>query len=356
LAGGVNLYVQPVTLLAVASETAGSLQPRYRRLLSFGAVLDESMLLFRRHWITFALVSSISLLPPSLVLVWLSGAGLSSRTVNMVDFRTGRLANPAALDEQMAQFLGLTAYLVVYSLFGLLWSAAIVLSTDAYLHGEQPSVGRVYRRSIRRYVAVFLGTLLFTLGTLALILLAAILFVLTGVGVVGSLIAIIGLLFWWFKPDTRKTWLKWLIILTAPFGLLVYVATQWGMYLPAAVLEDKGPVAALSRSAELTERYWFRVAGALTVSSAIVWVMLSVLSSLVTIPFTVAALFRGQIGLSPTEAVISNGVTSVATILLASIGPIVYTVLFVDLRNRREGTDIAERLSRLEASPLPANG
>jgi hypothetical protein len=77
---------------------------------------------------------------------------------------------------------------------------------------------------------------------------------------------------------------------------------------------------------------------------------------LVTIPFTVAAAFRGQIGLSPTEAVISNAVTSVATILLASIGSIVYTVLFVDLRNRREGTDIAERLSQLEASALPANG
>jgi hypothetical protein len=132
--------------------------------------------------------------------------------------------------------------------------------------------------------------------------------------------------------------------------------TEWGLYLPVAVLEGKGPVAALSRSVELTQRYWFRVAAALTVSGAIVWVMLSVLSSLVTIPFFIAAAFRGQFGLTPTESVISNAVTSIATILLGSIGPIVYTVLFVDLRNRREGTDIAERLSQLEASPLPANG
>jgi hypothetical protein len=36
-------------------------------------------------------------------------------------------------------------------------------------------------------------------------------------------------------------------------------------------------------------------------------------------------------------------------ILFASIGYIVYAVLFVDLRNRREGTDIVERVSQLEA-------
>jgi hypothetical protein len=42
--------------------------------------------------------------------------------------------------------------------------------------------------------------------------------------------------------------------------------------------------------------------------------------------------------------------------LFASIGSIVYTVVFLDLRNRREGTDIGERVSQLEASALPANG
>jgi hypothetical protein len=98
------------------------------------------------------------------------------------------------------------------------------------------------------------------------------------------------------------------------------------------------------------------VAAALTVASLIVGVMLSVLSAFVTIPFTVAALFRGQIGLCPAEAAVSSAVTFVARILFASIGSIVYTVVFLDLRNRREGTDIGERVSQLEASALPANG
>jgi hypothetical protein len=339
-----------------ASQTA-SLQPRYRRLLSFGAVLDESMLLFRRHWISFALVSAVSLLPPGLLLVWLSGAGFISRSFSLAELESGRLADPAAANDQLvAQLAALVLYLVVYSFFGLLWTGAIVVTTNAYLRGEPPKLARVYGRSVRRYFTVLVSTVLFTLGLIGLALAATALFVVTVFGLVGSLIAIVGLLFWWLRPTTRRRWLKWLIILTAPFGLPTYVATQWALYLAAAVLEDKGPVAALSRSYELTDRHWFRVVAILWVASTIVGVMLSVLNAFVSVPFMVFEAFRGQFGLSPSEAVISGAVSSVARILLASIGSIVYTLLFIDLRNRREGTDIVERVSQLEAAALPASG
>ena len=36
----------------------GTLQPRYRRILAFGDVLDEGIGLFRQHWAHFALVSA----------------------------------------------------------------------------------------------------------------------------------------------------------------------------------------------------------------------------------------------------------------------------------------------------------
>lgn len=338
-------------------QIAASLEPRLRRLLTFGDVLDESMLLFRRHWLTFATVSSVSLLPPGLILVWLSGSGVIYRSFSLADLQTGRLANPAAVNAQTtAQLAASAAYFVVYVLFDLLWSAAIVLTTDAYLRGEQPSLARVYRRATPRYFVLLLSTLLITVGVLLCTLLASVLFVVTGFGIAGSLIAIVGLLFWWLKASTRRSWLKWLIILTAPFGLTMYVATRWGMYLGAAVLEHKGPVAALHRSMELTTRHWFRVFAILMVATLIIQVMLSVLNALVTVPFTIVELFKGQLGLNPTEAAISSAVSVVVQILVASIASIVYTVLFVDLRNRREGTDIGERVRQLEQSPVPANG
>ena len=339
-----------------APQTA-SLQPRYRRLLSIGDVLDESMALFRRHWISFALVSAVSLMPPGLVLVWLSGAGMISRSVSFAELQSGRFADStAATDQLVGQLAALLLYVVVYSFFGLLWTAAIVVTTDTYLRGEPPRLARVYGRSARRYLTVLVSTLLVTVGVIVLSGLATGLFFVTVFGIAGSLIAIVGLLFWWFRPSTRRNWLKWLIILTAPFGVLTYVATRWALYLAAVVLEDKGPVAALGRSYELTDRHWFRVAAILWVASTIVAVMLSVLSAFVTVPFTLYEAFRGQLGLTPTEAAISGAVTFITRILLASIGSIVYTLLFIDLRNRREGTDIVERVSQLEAAPLPASG
>jgi hypothetical protein len=337
-------------------QTAARLQPRYRRLLSLGAVLDESMLLFRRYWVTFAIVSSVSLLPPGLLLVWMGGAGMLSRSLSFADLQSGRTADPTSINASLAQLAAVGVYLLAVSLFAPLWSGAVVLTTDALMRGEQPSVSRVYGRAIRRYFAVLLSTLLVGVGWLGLMLLAMGLFVLTVFGVLGSLIAIVGLLLWWLRPGTRRTWLKWLIILTAPFGLAIYYLTRWGMFIGASVLENKGPVAALGRSAQLTERHWFRVFAILTVASVIIQVMLSVLGAFITIPFTIVEAFRGQLGLSPAETAITNAVTLVAQILTASIASIVYTVLFVDLRNRREGTDISERVSLLEGAPLPANG
>src|SRR5438067_4774784 len=97
--------------------SAADERPRLRRLLNFGDVLDESMFLFRRHWITFALVSSVSLLPPSLVLVWLSGAGLMSRSFSLADLRNGGLVTAAAVDPstQLAQSAAGATYFVIYS-------------------------------------------------------------------------------------------------------------------------------------------------------------------------------------------------------------------------------------------------
>ncbi|HEY2596509.1 MAG TPA: hypothetical protein VGK33_21675, partial [Chloroflexota bacterium] len=70
---------------------------------------------------------------------------------------------------------------------------------------------------------------------------------------------------------------------------------------------------------------------------------------LVQLPLYISAAVRGQTALSGPELAASSAVSIVAQILFASMGSIVYAMVFVDLRNRREGTDLAERLSQLEA-------
>ena len=69
-------------------------------------------------------------------------------------------------------------------------------------------------------------------------------------------------------------------------------------------------------------------------------------------PLSVTSTLRGQIGPGVVESAINGAVGVLVQILFASVGSVVYTLLFVDLRNRREGTDMAERLTQLEASPI----
>jgi hypothetical protein len=331
----------------------GSLQPRYRRLFTFGDVLDESVRLYRAHWVAFALVSAVSLLPPGLVLVAYSAAGQFGTSFSLAEIETGRFSNLDLINRQAG---ALFVAAIVSGLFSIAWTAAVVATTDAFLRGQEPALKRVYGRALRGFVRILLASLVFFLALCALTVAAAALFIITVFGIVGGLAAIIGLLFWWLRPTSRKTWLKWLIILATPFGLPTYYSLRWSMYVPAIVLEDYGPIACLRRSGELTDRHWFRVGAILTVASLIVGILLSVLASLIDIPMTIYEATRGQFGLSPTETAISNAITVIVRILFASIGAIVYTILFVDLRNRREGTDIGERLSQLEAAPSTTYG
>ena len=97
-------------------------------------------------------------------------------------------------------------------------------------------------------------------------------------------------------------------------------------------------------------------AAAQDVASAIVGVLQWEPAVLIEVPLTISSATRGQVGLAPAQAAIANAVAVVLNILFASIGSIAYTLLFVDLRNRREGADILERLMLLEAQPVLANG
>jgi hypothetical protein len=164
------------------------------------------------------------------------------------------------------------------------------------------------------------------------------------------------LVLWWLKPGVRKTWVKWLIVLTAPFGLPAYFLGRWSMYIPAAVLERHGPVGAVVRSSRLVDRHWFRVVSILSVAGLIVSVLQWAPATLIEVPLTLTSATRGQIGLPPAQAALVNAVAVVLQILFASIGSIAYTLAFIDLRNRREGADIVERLSQLETKPVPTNG
>jgi hypothetical protein len=337
---------------SVAIDSAAPLEPRYRRILSFGDVLDESIRVWRQHWVNFALFSAVALLPPGLLLVFLGGQGLIQSSFLVNQLGETRTPTPAQIGTIIGVF-GL--YFIVSVFFGLLWTGAVITATDRYLRGADPTLGTVYGAAFKRFVTLLLGGLVLFGGTIGLTVLSGLLFIPTLAGLLGGPLALICLLIWWFLPGSRRTWFKWLIILAAPFGILFYVVGRWSMYVASIVLERQGPVDALRRSWALTEGHWFRVAGILLVATLIVSILVSVVTNVVQVPLTVSAASRGQAGLAPGELALVYGINVIFQVLFSSIAAAVYVLLFNDLRNRREGTDIAERLSELEGTSLTTN-
>src|SRR5262249_7390163 len=160
------------------SSSSGSPQPRYRPPLSFGHVLDEGVRLYRAHLTTFVLGSAIGLLPSGLILVAAGAAGLLSSGLTPADLRArarpgdpaalgfgagARLGTPAALEAFNAQLQQQLAALFVTGLisavFGLIWTSAVVTTTDTYIHDRQPSIGAVFVRALRRSPVVVLSTI-----------------------------------------------------------------------------------------------------------------------------------------------------------------------------------------------------
>ncbi|MDT0301607.1 hypothetical protein [Streptomonospora wellingtoniae] len=127
----------------------------------------------------------------------------------------------------------------------------------------------------------------------------------------------------------------------ALFVLAVWVYVRTSLAMPVAVLERVGPATALARSWRVTNRSWWRVFGILLLAQLLVGFVVNLLST----PFTgVAAVLSF---LAPDAAWVPVAATALAyigTVLAGALGtPFIIgvtTLLYVDLRMRREGLDL----------------
>jgi hypothetical protein len=315
---------------------AVQIQPRYRRIFTVGALLDETIALFRQHWVTLALFGTVALVPSWLLLAFLYLGGFNESVAT------------SSTNVPVVPIVILMTLAILSGLFTLLWTAASTTAADAFMHGLQPTVTGVYGHAVKRFPTLLGALILYVLALLGLSIAATVLFVVTGFGLLGTLAATIGLLFWWLKPTSRSRRLKWIIILTAPFGLVTYYTVRWALLLPAVLIEGRGPLDSIKRSTRLVEHQWFRTFGVLSLASIIVAVLVSVPILLVDAVFALAvpaARLNGEL-----LQVVNSAASSICQVLFSSISTIAYVLLFVDLRNRREGADLGERIESLESA------
>jgi hypothetical protein len=186
-----------------------------------------------------------------------------------------------------------------------------------------------------------LGLLLLSYPVLALVglvttgamSLAAIMISLGHPATVGSVLRGLLLRAW----DLLRLFLAQLVLvplfLCLPVG--IWIAVRWAVAVPALMAEGTGPISALGRSWDLTTRSWWRTLGILL----LVYLLQSVVSGTLSVfgyPLAIMVPFAPQV-------VRGAIVLTVGTAASALSLPIVYlcvTLLYFDLRVRREGFDL----------------
>jgi hypothetical protein len=235
------------------------LSTRYQRPLTFGAILDESIQLFRRRWLTLAAIQLVMVVPYLIILAVLGGLGFLALTSNSAAL-TQLANNPVALASIIASAIG--AGFVIGLVFGvceLIAHGAGIVTSDAAMRNQDRSAGLALSTALPRVWALLGAALLIVVGAIGLSIVSVPLLALSVV----FPLTIIALIVWAVSPSVRRPWLKWFIILTTPFGLPIYYGTRWSLYALPAVLERLGPLSSIRRSSELISGSWFRTWGVL---------------------------------------------------------------------------------------------
>lgn len=148
-----------------------------------------------------------------------------------------------------------------------------------------------------------------------------------------------------------------IVVLGVGVGMLAFLvpgillAIIWSLAVPAKVLENKGALAALSRSVDLVKGDWGRV--------FVIYLLVLVLSIgvplLFGVPIIVATYMSAKAGMK--NAVLGWQIASlvasfVAVSLVGAVGTIAFSLVYYDERVRKEAFDLQLMMSTIDSSTL----
>jgi hypothetical protein len=282
------------------------------RPLNFGEILDGALVIYRRHFGLFLKLAVIVLAGPVLLLAYLGARWLGSFFVQP----TGPAGTLAQVPNMGALLLILPVVILYYLASLVLTAGTVRIISDSYL-GRPPQLVDALSLGLSKLwglVVVGLGKgiilFLLMLGIVVVVTLTAM--VVRGAGAGGVLLAV--------AAGAAGAW------------LVVFVLCGYGVTTPVLVLEDlTSAFEAFGRSWTLTQSYRGKVFGL-----AIVGVLLfNALPSWVLQILSAAARSAAP-GVSIGLAVLATLVPVLLTPALAAV----WTLMYYDLRVRREAFDL----------------
>jgi len=277
------------------------------RPMDMGEILDGALTIFRRHFGQFMRLSILVVWLPTLIVVYLKVRfnGDPTAMVNLFQEHTAAV---------ILTGLAVTIVWIVCAL--VLQAGTISIISDSYL-GKEPTVGSALRlggaKIFPLLLVAFSKGLIFVLvyigGALGVALL----------GLVGRLMGQVASFLFIFFGAIGLIW------------LVIYVACAYGVTSSVVVLENlDSSFDAFGRSWALTKDARLKVFGTAVVS----WLIAALL------PQAAVAVIAAAAGPQSASQSILVVVSSLLSVILAPILPCALTLLYYDLRVRREAFDL----------------
>ena len=294
--------------MIVAVATAGA--PVRLRVMPLGELLDETFKLYRRHFTVIAGVALVIILP-NLILSLISGS-YRANPISYLQSVAQNINNPDELTRIQArqqEYTSSPLYLLSFPIAALLVPfsvGAMYRAATSLAAGNVETIGSILLGTLRRYFAVW-----------GVVILAVLVF------------------------------LGAIAIVTIP--VVLWVAIRWSVALPVLFAEGIGPVKALGRSWNLVRDNWWRTLGIL--------IIVTIMASL--IQTALGFLFGGVAAVVPglsddLRAGVVTTVTTLVDALVGAITPIAITMLYLDLRVRKEGLDLDQLARQAAPGTAPA--
>ncbi|MEM8531715.1 MAG: glycerophosphoryl diester phosphodiesterase membrane domain-containing protein [Chloroflexota bacterium] len=307
------------------------------RSMSFIDILDTAFRIYRAHFLTF--VGIVALLQIPFVILqtlfqftvgWEPAVAVT-RFSSTPTFSGSGFPDVPLID-LVIYYVGLIGFSVLQSLvlFTLITGALAHAISRIYL-GQPISIITAYQFGRRQYLALIVAT--FALFLVLIVLYA--LFIACIAGGVFATISIGGETGVWAGVGLL---LAILFVSLAFLILLAFVYTRMVFITQTVVLESHGPLAAIGRSWRLTARYFWRTFGILATMIILAYIVYGIPTAIIQLGIA----FTG--GFSPESQILGQNIG----VLVAQIGYIIalplqfvtYTLLYYDLRIRKEGFDI----------------
>lgn len=269
------------------------------RPMSLGEVLDRTFTLYREHFLMFV---GITALPYLLLLLFNFSTLLLD--LGAGQHRSPNLVSPGMIGGYIAgAFGGLFLFLLA---IGVAHAATVAAVSDLYL-GRETNVRTAYERAKGSFLAVIVVIVLTFLAV-----------------AVGALFLLI--------PG-------------------IYLACRLAVSVPATIVEQDSAVASMERSMELTKGF----AGQLFLLLLLVWVIEMVVGGVLQMPAAIFTMMAVVAKHQPSIAVTIYTYISqfLSQVLVGPIGTISASLMYYNLRVRKEGFDIQHLMNSLDNVPRP---